>query len=285
MSGARETEISYYQLSGAGNDFIALVEPPAPPEAEEIRAWCRRGLSIGADGVFTLERRPGGARMVHYNADGGRSELCLNGSRCAARLALHLGWGEGELSLETDAGVLRAAGAGADSIALELPDIAGEPEARSLSLGGEPHDGWLLTVGVPHFVLPWPEGLARAPADALGKILRAHPDLGDAGANVDFARFHPSGARCELRTFERGVEAETLACGTGVVATVVAGVADGRLTTPATALTAGGYQLVVRGGPSGQGGRPWVLEGDARILAHGQLLPGAAAVPLPPDWM
>ncbi len=275
----------FYKLSGAGNDFIALVEPPATPSAGEIRAWCRRGLSLGADGVFTLERRAGAARMVYYNADGGRGELCLNGSRCAAALTFHLGWATGELRLETDAGVLRARVAGTrigDRIALELPDIVGEPEAKTLTSGDEAHRGWLLTVGVPHFVLPWPGGLAGAPVDGLGKILRAHPDLGAAGANVSFVRF----VRCarmheyELRTFERGVEAETLACGTAVVAAVAAGVAAGKLTTPAVALTAGGYELIVRGGPRA----PWVLEGDARILARGELLSGASAVASPPEW-
>ncbi len=263
-------------LSGAGNDFLALVEPPSPPGEGEIRAWCRRGLSLGADGVFTLERRGGGARMVHYNADGGRSELCLNGSRCAAALAFDLGWAADELKLATDAGELRARQAGAERIAIELPDIVGEPEARTLHFGGKDYAGWLLAVGVPHFVLPWRKGLAGAPVDGLGKILRAHPDLGDPGANVDFVRF-TGRASCELRTYERGVEAETLACGTGVVATVAAGVAAGELSLPATALTAGGYELVVRGDP-------WVLEGDARILARGELLGGAAAVPPPPAW-
>ncbi len=310
----------FYKLSGAGNDFLALVEPPAPPGAGEIHAWCRRGLSLGADGVFTLERRADGARMVYFNADGSRGELCLNGSRCAASLAFDLGWATGELSLETDAGVLRARDTGTssgDRIALELPDIVGEPEAKTLVLGGEAHAGWLLTVGVPHFVLPWPEGLASAPVDGLGKILRDHPDLGAAGANVNFVRFMGPGigdvsadgvsadgvsadgvsadgvsadgvsadgvsadgvsADCELRTFERGVEAETLACGTGVVATAAAGIAAGKLCSPVTALTAGGYQLVVRGAP-------WVLEGDARILARGELLSAAAAVPPPPEW-
>ncbi len=286
----------FYQLSGAGNDFLALVEPATPPAPDQIRAWCRRGLSLGADGLFTLERgsleRGANARMVHYNADGGRSELCLNGSRCAAALAFHLGWAEDaapqarkrkELCLETDAGVLRARATGVDRIALELPDFVGEPEARTLSFGGKDYAGWLLTVGVPHFVLLWPESLARAPVDGLGKILRAHPDLGAAGTNVDFARFTTDApGRCELRTFERGVEAETLACGTGVVATVAAGIAAGKLTAPATALTASGYELVVTGGPLQEA--PWVLEGDARILARGELLGGAETVPPPPEW-
>ena len=270
-------QTEYFKLSGAGNDFLALVEPGAPPSERDIRAWCRRGLSLGADGLFTLKRSDSTIRMVYYNADGRRSELCLNGSRCAARLAFHLGWAEGELSLETDAGVLRAQEAGLDRIALELPNIVGEPKAHTLTVGSTDHNGWLLTVGVPHFVLPWPEGLTDAPVDDLGKTLRAHPDLGTAGANVNFANFTNSGS--ELRTFERGVEAETLACGTGVVAAVATGVAAGRLATPAAVLTAGGYELAVSSGP------PWMLEGDARILTHGKLLSGAATVPSPPEWI
>lgn len=273
--GGGQTE-PYYKLSGAGNDFIALVEPAMRPGEREIQAWCRRGLSLGADGVFTLEREAGFVRMVHYNADGSRAELCLNGSRCAAALSFHLGWAIGDLHLATDSGVLRARLAGRERVAIELPDIVGEPAAHTLTFGGKAYPGWLLSVGVPHFVLPWPEDLTRAPVDGLGKILRAHPDLGDAGANVDFVRF-TSSDRCELRTYERGVEAETLACGTGVVATVAAGVTAGELGTPAKVLTAGGYELVVRA-------KPWVLEGDARILARGELLDGASTVPSPPEW-
>ncbi|MCP3963159.1 MAG: diaminopimelate epimerase [bacterium] len=269
----------FFKLSGAGNDFVALVGPAAEPHEAQVRAWCRRGLSLGADGVFTLERRRGGARMRHYNADGSRADLCLNGSRCAARLALHLGWGDGKVELVTDAGVLRARRTGDDRVAVELPDIVGRPEARSLEWSGQRHDGFYLRVGVPHFVLPWPESLRDAPVAELGAPLRRHPDLGADGANVNFVRYVAPG-HCELRTFERGVEAETLACGTGVVATVAAGTAAGRLELPASALTSGGYELSVRGGGEG----PLVLEGDARILASGDLLAGADAVPAPPLW-
>ncbi len=276
--------MEYFKLSGAGNDFLALVEPPAPPGGDRIRAWCRRGLSLGADGLFTIAREQDGddrvMRMVYYNADGGRSDLCLNGSRCAAALAFHLGWAEEGLPLATDAGILRAREAGDARVAVELPDIVGEAEARTLTVDGEDHAGWLLTAGVPHFVLPWPGSLADAPVARLGKALRAHPDLGDAGANVNFVR-HLSFDRCQLRTFERGVEAETLACGTGVVATVAAGVAAGRLGTKVAALTAGGYELTVEAGTDD---RPWVLEGDARIVARGELWDGASAVPAAPVW-
>ncbi|HEV7786777.1 MAG TPA: diaminopimelate epimerase, partial [Thermoanaerobaculia bacterium] len=88
----------FYKLSGSGNDFLALAEPWETPSAERIRAWCRRGVSIGADGLFVLRRAGGGetggagATMDYFNADGLAADLCLNGTRCAAQLAFHLGW-------------------------------------------------------------------------------------------------------------------------------------------------------------------------------------------------
>jgi diaminopimelate epimerase len=83
--------VAYWRLSGAGNDFLALIEPPDEPSPAEIAAWCRRGSSLGADGVFVIWREPAGhVRMDHYNADGGVAELCVNGTRCAARLAFDL---------------------------------------------------------------------------------------------------------------------------------------------------------------------------------------------------
>ena len=296
---AAHERASFFKLSGAGNDFIAFAEPQSPPNPDEIRAWCRRGLAVGADGVFTIERGGGaregakledaeredaerkdaGVRMVYANADGERSDLCLNGARCAARLAFHLGWHQSELRLITDVGVLRARRTGEDRVALELPEIVEEPAAKELKLGGHTVHGWHLTVGVPHFVLLWPEPLEAAPVADLGPALRRHLDLAPAGANVNFVRC-PAKNRCEIRTYERGVEAETLACGTGIVAAAAAAVSAGRLTLPATVLTAGGFELTVRH----EDGEPWILEGDARIVARGELLSGATALPSPPRW-
>ena len=273
---------AFFKVSGAGNDFIALVEPPRAPGPDEIRAWCRRGLSLGADGVFTLTRNARGARMVHYNADGGRSDLCLNASRCAARLVFHLGWQEADLELTTDVGVLRARIDGG-RVALELPAILGEPEARALEVGSAVYEGWWLRVGVEHFVLPWPESLSRAPVAELGPKLRSHPGLGPQGANVNFVRF-PSSTQLEIRTFERGVEGETLACGTGVVAAAVAGVAAGRLEVPVTVLTSGGFDLTVDGETEAGRLRRAMLAGDARIVARGRLLGEAEAVASAPEW-
>jgi diaminopimelate epimerase len=95
----------FFKASGAGNDFVVLVEPAREPTGEEIRAFCRRGLSLGADGVLAIHRLEGGGiRLQHWNNDGGRSDFCLNGSRCAIQLAATLGLAPAEdfFPLHTD---------------------------------------------------------------------------------------------------------------------------------------------------------------------------------------
>ena len=111
----------FYKLSGGGNDFVALAEPESEPSSRDIRTWCRRGVSIGADGLFVLTRGDGHVRMVHYNSDGGRASLCVNGTRCAARLAFELGWSEGTTRIETDAGPFDARDVESDQIELRIP--------------------------------------------------------------------------------------------------------------------------------------------------------------------
>lgn len=281
MSRAAEPglPVHYYKLSGGGNDFIALVEPSREPAVESIRALCRRGLSLGADGLFVLRRTETGVRMDYFNADGRAAELCLNGARCAVRLGQHMGWGGDEITLETGAGALHGRVVDATETSVEVP----APEApRSLvvEVAGRSLQGWSLRVGVPHFVLTWPESLASAPVDELGATLRSHSDFGVDGTNVNFVRF--TGAKSfEIRSYERGVEAETLACGTGVVAATTVGVHTGLISLPAEALTLGGFTLRVDAAP-----RPnaWILAGDARILAEGRLLAGSELLPNPPKW-
>lgn len=300
-----ETALPFYKTSGAGNDFIALVEPlPAAafPGArlgpEQVRAWCARGLSVGADGLFLLAQEgPGAVRMTHYNADGSEAALCVNGTRCAARLAFELGWGsagavesagesEGDrVAVSTGAGRLEARRLAPDEISLELPDPiptgAGAPAAVAPVVDDRPWSGFLVTVGVPHLVLPWNEGLETAPVTTLGPRLRAHPDVGPAGANVDFVRFVDA-HRIEVRSFERGVEGETLACGSGVLSAVAVGLATGRSALPVAALTRGGFELRVEPAEGRSDG--WALAGDARLVARGELLPSAAILPTPPGW-
>jgi diaminopimelate epimerase len=290
---------SFYLVSGAGNDFLALPEPAAVPSAAEIRAWCRRGVSVGCDGLFVLRREggissPPAVRMDYFNGDGRAADLCINGTRCAARLAFELGWAEDEVDVITGAGPVRARRAGESAIGLELarPEV---PREVAPEVDGRAWPGLLLRVGVPHFVLPWPAPLGEAPVATLGAALRRHPAMGPAGTNVDFVRY-PAPDRIEIRSFERGVEAETLACGTGVLAAAAAGLLGGVLRLPATALTTGGFEMTVGVAPAEAaldgvapaGGRAgderWTLAGDARLVARGELLPEADRAPQPPRW-
>ena len=271
----------YFRLSGGGNDFLALVEPNVAPGAEEIRDLCRRGLSAGADGFFTLERRPDTVAMRYFNADGRPAELCLNGTRCAIQLARHLGWEENPLSIETGAGTFRGRSVDASTVAVDLPR-PGTPEHHTLVEEDRRYEGWRLEVGVPHFVLPQDGTLATAPVSSLGPRLRRHDDWGNRGSNINFARFVDA-HHLEIRTFERGVEAETLACGTGVLASVATGLEIGALELPVRALTLGGFHLEVDHGGSAEG-ESWSLTGDARLIAEGTLHPGALDLPPPPSW-
>lgn len=277
--------IPFYQVSGAGNDFLALVDT-VPPSPDRIRAWCTRGLSVGADGLFVLAHiAPGRARMTYFNADGGPAALCINGTRCAARLGFELGWAapDGALTIETGAGDLRATRRGPSEIALEMPVPGRGVETREVEVDGRRIEGRFVAVGVPHFVVDWPEGVATAPVATLGPRLRAHAAFGAAGTNVDFAAWCAAGRLC-VRSFERGVEGETLACGTGVLAAVAAGLDSGQAELPVRALTRGGFVLTVEG--EAEAGRPraWSLAGDARILAQGRLRPDAEQLPERPSW-
>ena len=272
----------YYRLSGGGNDFLALAGTEAEPSPRRVRAWCSRGVSAGADGVFLLRREEdGAARMIHFNADGGRAALCVNGVRCAARLASHLGWATDRLTIRTDAGEIEAWLGDGETATVAPPP---PPPPRRVTVDGGGRDGWSITIGVPHLVLEWPQTLAAAPVAELGPRLRRDPALGPAGANVDFVRFaRPD--RVELRTYERGVEAETLACGSGVLAAVAVGVAQGSLGSSVEAISRGGFRFQVASRlDDGRSISAWTLTGDARLVAEGSLLPGAERVPAPPEW-
>ena len=276
----------FYKLSGSGNDFLALAEPWETPTAEKIRAWCRRGVSMGADGLFVLRRATeeetgaAGATMDYFNADGLPADLCLNGTRCAAQLAFHLGWAETRVRLRTGAGSVAARRLDQGSTAVELPAPPDPPQALTVEIEGVALAGWRIAVGVPHFVIVWPDGLETAPVRELGSQLRSHLVFGPPGTNVNFVRF-PAPGRMQIRTFERGVEDETLSCGTGCLAGAAVGLQLGAARLPLAVETQGGFTLTVDGDPEAGS---WFLSGDARVVAEGEILPGAAAQPFPPSW-
>ena len=218
----------FRKLTGSGNDFVAFdqlylldeARPELLPTAAQVRALCHRRLGVGADGVMVLRGSASADwRLVYYNADGSRAELCGNASLCSVWLGALLGRG-GDVTFHTDAGPVRGRLRG------DLPEIdlapVGEVEAdrRDLRAGPLRPDERRLgfaRVGVPHVVVLCADAGAVELAER-GPALRHHAALAD-GANVNYVS--RAGERWAIRTFERGVEAETLACGTGSVATAV----------------------------------------------------------------
>ena len=266
--------VRFRKMHGAGNDFVVLDhrEPFLPRERTALFAlWCDRRRGIGADGVLLLERDPEHHfAMRYHNADGGIAEFCGNGARCLARFALDLGLGEGgEVRFRSDAGVKRARALPDGRIALWFGAVD-EGDPVSLEAAGRRFAGRRVGTGVPHLVVPVPR-VGDIPFAQWAPALRAHPALGAAGANVDFVERLADG-RVAMRTWERGVEGETLACGSGAVASALWAVLEGA-SPPVIIHTAGGEDLVVdlRDGP---GGREATLTGPAVTVYEGELREG-----------
>lgn len=282
---ANRPEMRFFKMSGGGNDFIALQDSEflTPNQVETL---CARGHSLGADGVFSIDPQAGSeqpaVRMAYFNADGTRAGLCVNGTRCAAMLAFYLRLASDRVTIVTDAGAIEAFRTGKSEIALELAPPVHRPIQETVVVDGADRLGWFLDTGVPHWVLEWPENLVTAPVAEWGSEIRHAPQF-EHGANADFVRFLDSG-RLEIRTFERGVEGETLACGTGVLAAAAVAVELGRAGFPMKALTSGGFELTVDGSIEDGSIVAWTLSGDARLVAEGVLSDGALSIPAPPLW-
>ena len=263
--------LPFTKMSGAGNDFVVLDsetwESVSQDRAAWVRAVCRRGLSVGADGVLVIAPDGvGRVRVVFFNPDGGEA-FCGNGSRCAARFALIRGMAaEPAMTLQTAVGDVPAVVMG-DQVRLTLPP----PEDRgaiTLEAGGETYRGRWVSAGVPHVVIPV-VGLASYPIEWLGPMLRRHDKLGPEGANVDLIERDGSG-RIHVRTWERGVENETLACGTGAVAVAMAARLAGAPEEIVVVPRSGSALTVsLPGDPARPAGA--MLTGDARIVFDGSL--------------
>jgi diaminopimelate epimerase len=241
------TEIPFVKMHGAANDFVVVDhrQPllPEPPD-EVIRRLCDRRRGVGADGVLLLERDPElDFAMRYYNADGAAAEYCGNGARCLARFALEHGLGHGGLvRFRSAAGVQEACRAAGNEIELHFGRVAPPGDAETLDAVGRSFTGRRVRVGVPHFVTAV-AAVEPVPVAVWGEALRRHPRFAPAGTNVDFvARIGPGAVA--MRTFERGVEAETLACGSGAIASALCVAQEGER-SPVRILTAGGDALVV----------------------------------------
>jgi len=263
------------KMSGAGNDFIVVDATKPGLETEALRSWigkiCTRRLSLGADGVLLVSRTGDDRVRVRYHNRDGSETFCGNGTRCAARYARELGWAGSRMLLDTVAGPVEAV-VGRERVRLTLPPPSDRGEVEIAVPDAEPLRGRWIEAGVPHFVI-FSSDPSRAPLAEWGPAARSHEHFGGPGVNVDIVGRDSDGILV-VRTWERGVEGETLACGSGAIAAAFAARLD---SGPAcvTVRPASGVPLEVE--LPGEAARPQqaILSGDARIVLWGDLTPEA----------
>ncbi len=262
--------LEFVKMSGAGNDFIVLdnLQGSLDPFLTRgtIRTLCRRRMSVGADGLIELRRDPElPFRMKYYNSDGKPAEMCGNGGRCIAVFAATVGLVEREVDFHfrSDAGIHRARVLGDGEARIWMTEPVVHFLARDLQTGPFDVRVSFLDTGVPHAVIiaddpETPDFITTAP------LLRRHEAFGTAGANVDYLWSGTSIMR--IRTWERGVEGETLACGTGAVACALCArdLLGARL--PLDLRVESGKILTV-----GMDEKGWWLQGEAREVYSGIL--------------
>ena len=260
------------KMSGTGNDFIIIDHrrPFLAPEAlpEFARLVCRHKFSAGADGLILIEEDPEvDFKWQFFNADGSRAEMCGNGARCAARFAYRAGIAPAVMRFRTVAGVISAAMVG-EGVKIRMTPPTDLRLARTLDVGPREMTVSSVNTGVPHVVC-LVEDLAAVPVAEWGRLIRFHQAYQPAGTNVNFVEVGTEGLL--VRTYERGVEGETMACGTGAVASALIAVTIGQAQSPVRVTTSGGDELVIHlEGPDHQ--EAVYLEGPAKFIYDGQLL-------------
>ena len=212
--------VSFVKMSGTGNDFIVMDHRhPFVPLAEQpdfARKICRRRFSVGADGLILIEESVrADFSWRFYNADGSVAEMCGNGARCAARYAHMNGMAGPRMTFETLAGIVEAEVLEANGdVRLRLTAPSDFRLGLGIKLAGMERVVHYVNTGVPHAVVFVED---EVPVREWGRELRFHPMFQPAGTNANFVRLLAGGA-LQVRTYERGVEDETMACGTGAAA-------------------------------------------------------------------
>jgi diaminopimelate epimerase len=264
--------LRFTKMNGAGNDFVMIDNRTGDVRLtpEQIERVCDRHRGVGADGILLIEKATNGAdfRMRYYNRDGGEAEMCGNGARCFARYAHRVAGAPEKVSFETPAGIIGARLHG-DLVTLNMSDPTGLRLNVPLQIEGEDAAVHYVNSGVPHVVVP----VSRVDVVHVrerGSVLRYHEMFSPKGANVNF--LEKQGKRkIAIRTYERGVEDETLACGTGVVASALIFAETEKIDGPITVQVRGGSELAVDFGRDGEKFCDVTLTGPAEFVFEGTI--------------
>ncbi len=279
----KEQRIHFFKMTGAGNDFIVIDNRNGQLDADHcrdfIRCACRRKISVGADGMILIENDPEvDFKWRFFNADASEAEMCGNGARCAARFARLMGIvREPRMAFRTLAGIIKAELLG-DRVKVQMTS----PHSLQLNLSLEAEERTFrmdsINTGVPHAVCFAADENELESIDVLryGRALRYHKHFQPAGTNVNFVHVRDAG-NMTVRTYERGVEGETLACGTGCIASGLIAAVHDRVASPVDVRTRGGEILRIHfkmsGGknPADAQFKEVYLEGEARIAYEADL--------------
>jgi diaminopimelate epimerase len=283
--GDRGAYIPFTKMSGSGNDFVVIDHRERLLPDDKIpafaRAVCRRRLSVGADGVILIEaptRSDTDFRWRYFNADGSVGEMCGNGAMCGARFAVEEGIASHACRFETEAGVVQAevGGGNRPQVVLALEPVTAPVVSESITIGPDSWEATRILVGVPHMVtvVADVDAWTHQTFDRWGRDARYHPAYAPLGTNANLIH-RLDDHTIRMRTWERGVEAETLACGTGAVASSIVAARQGLVSAPVRVMVSSGEVLQVSFRNVGDRIDEIRLAGRPRIVMTGAIAPEA----------
>ena len=265
--------IEFTKMNGSGNDFILIDNREGSLDVGDVVAFvqrvCERKVSVGADGLILIERSERAAfKWRFFNADGSEVEMCGNGGRCAARFAFLKGIAGETLSFETVAGIIDAEVKG-DVVKLRLTDPVQLVTDDHILIANQKLFVHSVNTGVPHVVyfVRDPDGFDVC---GTGRAIRYHEHYHPAGTNANFASVI-DGHTLRVRTYERGVEDETLACGTGSVASALIAARKGHVQSPVDVRVQSGETLRIYFEQTPKGFTKVYLEGKTKVVYQGSL--------------
>jgi diaminopimelate epimerase len=270
-------KIEFYKMSGSGNDFIIVDNRDKIVDETDLVNFivkvCRRKMSVGADGFILVENTEGADfKWRFFNSDGSVAEMCGNGARCVARFAYLTGIAGPEMSFETGAGIVEAQVAG-ESVKIKMTDPSDLKTDYTLELKDRSISVSSINTGVPHVVMVT-DTLDDVEVVKMGREVRFHDMFAPAGTNVNFI-CPIKDDTIGIRTYERGVEDETLACGTGSVAGALIMARKMKIDAPINVLTRSGVILKIYYKEKNGTYQDIYLEGDARIIYRAELFEDA----------
>jgi len=269
-------KVHFTKMHGAGNDFVLIDDRDGgfPARGNLIAALAADHTGISCEGVILVQSSDkADFRMLFFNPDGTEAELCGNGARCVAAFARQIGAVKSNsMTFETGAGLVDAEIVDEGRVKVWMPEPVNRRYgivADGATMEGSAVTGDHLVVGVPHFIVPV-ANVAKVDVAKIGRALRMSSSFAPNGTNVDFVQYiKPS--KAVIRTYERGVEAESGACGTGAVATAVAGVEAHGMSLPMHVRSSQGYDLVVDGDYRQSQGTGFTLTGPVRTVFEGEI--------------